>query len=43
MVQYLNWHDLWTPNKTVARTFYHEEDAISALVIQKTKDEKKSD
>lgn len=43
MVQYLNWHDLRSPNKNHARTFYNEDDAISALAIMKHKDEKKSD
>ena len=32
----------WETN-TYARTFYHREDAESALVIMKRKDEKKSD
>lgn len=43
LLQYLNWHGLWTPNKWAARTFYHESDAGSALVVIKKKDEKKSD
>ena len=43
MVQFLNWHDMWTPNKILARIFYNEEDAISALSIMKIKDGKKSD
>jgi len=44
MLQYLNWKNLWTPNKSYAKTFYHREDAVSALVIIRKKDEwKKSD
>ena len=43
MVQYLNWHNLWTPNKISARIFYSEEDAVSNLALVKHKDEKKSD
>lgn len=43
MLQYLNWHNLWGTNKTNAKTFYDREDALSVLVVMKTKDEKKSD
>lgn len=44
MLQYLNGHDMRAPNKSTAKTFYREEDAISALVIQRRKDEwEKSD
>lgn len=43
ILQFLNWHDMRTPNKWQARTFYHEDDAISALAIMKRKDEQKSD
>lgn len=44
MMQYLNGNDLRTSKKILARTFYHREDAVSALVIQKRKDEwEKSD
>lgn len=43
-VEFLNWHKERTPNKTIAKTFYHEEDAVSALTILKHRDEwKKSD
>lgn len=36
-------HDKWWLNKDYARTFYHREDALSALVIMKTKDGKDTD
>ena len=32
-----------TTNKSYARIFYHREQAVSALVIMKARDEKKSD
>jgi hypothetical protein len=32
-----------TTNKSYARIFYHREEAVSALVIQKRKDEKRPD
>ena len=32
-----------TPNKITARVFYTQESAVSALVVMKKKDEKKSD
>lgn len=43
MLQYLNWKGLWSPNKWYAKTFYNRESAVSALVVVKKKDEKKSD
>lgn len=44
LLQYLNWKGLRTPNKWLARIFYHREDAVSALIIQKKRDEwEKSD
>lgn len=43
LVSYLNWHNMRTPNKTFAKTFYNQEDAVSALVVIKKKDENKSD
>ena len=43
MVQYLNWHDLRTPRKEATRTFYREDDAMSALSIVKAKDGKDAD
>ena len=44
LLQYLNWKWLRTPNKWFARIFYHREDAVSALVVQRKKDEwEKSD
>ena len=42
-MQFLNWNNKWTTNKSYARIFYHREQAVSALVIMKAKDEKKSD
>lgn len=43
LLQYLNWKGLRNPNKWLARIFYHREDAVSALIIQKKRDEQKSD
>lgn len=43
MMQFLNGHDQWTTNKGAAKTFYHRDDAVGALVIIKQRDEKKSD
>jgi hypothetical protein len=43
LLQYLNWKWLWAPNKWYAKTFYTRENAVSALVIIKKKDEQKSD
>ena len=43
VLQYLNWKGLRTPNKWLAKTFYHRDDAVSGLVVIKQKDEKKSD
>lgn len=38
LLQYLNGYDLRTPNKNHAKVFYTEDSAVSALVIQKTKE-----
>lgn len=43
LLQYLNSYNLWSPNKSFAKTFYKREDAVSMLVIIKQKDNKKSD
>ena len=43
MVQFLNWYELWTPNKTSAKTYYREEDALWALAWIKIKDAKNTD
>lgn len=43
MMQYLTWHDTWCSNKILSKTFYHREDAVSALVIMKSHEWKKSD
>ena len=43
MVQYLNWHDLWTLNKNHARVFYNEDSAVSALSIVKARNGKDAD
>ena len=43
VVQYLNWHDLWTPHKIQAKTFYNQDDAVSGLSIMKHKDGKDTD
>jgi hypothetical protein len=42
-MRFLDWKDKWTLNKDCARTFYHREDAVSALVLIKTKDGKETD
>ena len=42
-VRFLNWQWKWTLRKEFARTFYHREDAISALAVMKIKDGKESD
>lgn len=43
LLQYLNWKGLRTPNKWFAKIFYNREDAVSALIVIKKKDENKSD
>ena len=43
MLQYLNGYWLWTPNKSSARIFYSEEKAVSARMVIKKREEKKSD
>ena len=40
---FLGWNEQWTLRKDFAKTFYHRDDAASALVIMKHKDEQKSD
>lgn len=42
-VWFLNWNMRRTLNRNYAKTFYHREDALSALVIMKTKDGKETD
>ena len=42
-IWFLGWDNKRVLNKSYARTFYHREDAVSALVIVKRKDEQKSD
>lgn len=42
-IWFLGWGDKWTLRKDYARTFYHREDAVSALVVMKKKDEKNTD
>ena len=42
-IWFLAWWDKWTLRKEFARTFYHREDAISALVTIKAKDGKETD
>lgn len=37
-LQYLSWKDNRITNKTLARTFYHKEDALSTLVVVRRKD-----
>ena len=40
LLQYLNWHNLRSPNKSFAKTFYNKDDAADALVLIKAKDKK---
>lgn len=42
-LRFLGWDNKWILNKSYAKTFYHREDALAALVIVKMKNEKKSD
>ena len=42
-VWFLNWNGKWTLNKSYAKTFYHKEDALSALTLMKVKDGKDTD
>ena len=42
-IWFLDWKDKWVLNRDYARTFYHREDAASALVIMKHKDAKETD
>lgn len=42
-VEYLNWHNHWTWNKTSAKTFYNKDDAVSALVIMRNKWQKEQE
>lgn len=43
-LDYLYGNGTWGTNKTLARTFYHKETALSALVVARHKDEwKESD
>lgn len=43
LLQYLNWHNLWSPNKTYAKTFYKKDDAVDALIVIKSHEWKNSD
>lgn len=40
---FLGWDNKWTLRKDFSKTFYHRDDAVSALVVIKSKDEQKSD
>ena len=42
-IWFLAWDDKRTLRKDYAKTFYHRDDAMAALVIMKHKDERKSD
>lgn len=42
-MRFLDWKDKRVLNKSYARTFYHREDAVAALVLMKTKDGKETD
>lgn len=43
VLQYLSWKGVRTPNKWIAKTFYHKEKAVENLVVIKKKDGEKSD
>lgn len=43
MVQFLNWFGMRTPNKTAAKVYYHQDDALWDLSMMKVKDGKNSD
>ena len=43
LLQYLNWHNLRTPNKWSAKTFYNKDDAVDTLTLIKVNEWKKSD
>lgn len=43
ILQYFNSYWVWTPNKSGARIFYSQEKAISARMVLKIREEKKSD
>ena len=42
-MRFLDWKDKRVLNKSYARTFYHREDAVAALVLMKRKDGKDAD
>lgn len=42
-IWFLGWDGKRILNKSYAKTFYHREDALAALVITKTKDGKNTD
>lgn len=39
LLHYLNWKLGWSVNKWFAKIFYHKEDAVSALMVIKKRDE----
>ena len=39
-IWFLDWKDKWCLNKDWARTFYHRDDALSALAVMKMRDAK---
>ena len=43
LLQYLNWHELWSINKGSAKVFYSENSVESAITIMRARDRKKSD
>lgn len=42
-IWFLSWNNRWWLRKEFAKTFYHREDAVSALVILKKRDEQSTD
>ena len=40
---FLDWNNKWTLRKDFAKTFYHRDDAVSALPLIKMKDAKNAD
>jgi len=43
LLQYLNWHELWSINKGTAKVFYNQHSVESAITVMRFKDKKKSE
>ena len=42
-IWFLDWKGKWCLNKDYARTFFHREDAVSALSVMRARDGKEAD